>query len=286
MEEDINVKESDEESRGCISLTHSPYVGGNKMSSSLKDRLKRSRMHSSPLSRPSSSSFTTPVAPRSIPFANFNSSKEDSSLSVRQDSQNTMNEPCKNEAESALNIGSDFFICEKDSKVSNALVITETFQETSLEIGDNSSENPDVVLEHAKNTPITEVHQNIFDKPYGEIKEKASLNPIYSLKTDSEKANPNANQNLCLYSKEDIENAGDIEALHTMYSNLKKQSHEHEETLRKLKLVQQHHTKNNPDALNSLTTKWLRCTQLSLKRLYDLMPEPQKEEFYRKTRNR
>lgn len=51
------------------------------------------------------------------------------------------------------------------------------------------------------------------------------------------------NDDACSYSQEDIENCVDKEKLLDMYSDLKKEAVENEELLRKLKLVQKHHTK-------------------------------------------
>ncbi|GBM10589.1 hypothetical protein AVEN_21915-1 [Araneus ventricosus] len=65
-------------------LSDSPHVGGHKMSSSLKERLKRSsRIHSSPFSKPVPSITSTPLNEMKDRNLTFDSSKWESPVNVK-----------------------------------------------------------------------------------------------------------------------------------------------------------------------------------------------------------
>ncbi|GFT98916.1 uncharacterized protein NPIL_121281 [Nephila pilipes] len=76
------------------------------------------------------------------------------------------------------------------------------------------------------------------------------------------------------YTKEDIEECEDKLKLQEIYFSLQKQVDINEEKLRKLKLVQKHHSKNKPDVLVSVIQRWLTAAQDAFKKLYEILPEP------------
>ncbi|CAL1288428.1 unnamed protein product [Larinioides sclopetarius] len=149
-------------------LSDSPHVGGHKMSSSLKERLKRSsRVHSSPFSKPAPSVISTP-------------------------------------------------------------------------------------LNEMKDRNLT------FDSPKWE-------SPI----------NFKLIEDICSFTKEDIDKCEDKLKLQEIYFSLQKQREIYDEKLRKLNLVQKHHHKNKPDALVLLIQRWNTTAQGALQKLYDLLePKP------------